>query len=102
MNDLDFLDEEFNRPSVFTDESKLSSEFVPDNLLFRGEHLKNVVRHFRGLFSAVRSTRRMIITGPVGTGKTSIAKKFGFWVQKKGSEESINIKTFKTSLHPCK
>ncbi|MHA2092186.1 MAG: ORC1-type DNA replication protein [Candidatus Kariarchaeaceae archaeon] len=92
MNDLDFLDEEFNRPSVFTDESKLSSEFVPDNLLFRGEHLKTVARQFRGLFSTVRSTRRMIITGPVGTGKTSIAKKFGFWVQKKGSEESINIK----------
>ena len=92
MNDLDFLDKEFAKPSVFTDESKLSAEYVPDALLFREEQLKAIVRHFRGLFSAIRSTRRMIITGSVGTGKTSISKKFGYWAQEKGNKEKINIK----------
>ncbi|MHA2253854.1 MAG: ORC1-type DNA replication protein [Candidatus Kariarchaeaceae archaeon] len=89
---MEFLEEEFKKPTVFIDESKLSAEYVPNNLLFRGEHLKTIVRHFRGLFSTVRSTRRMIITGSVGTGKTSIAKKFGCWAQKKGNDEKIDIK----------
>ena len=92
MNNLNFLDEEIEKPSVFTDESKLSAEYLPDNLFHRTENLKNIARHFRGLFLPIRSTRRMIISGPVGSGKTSIAKMFGLWAQKKGKDENLNIK----------
>lgn len=92
MNNLDFLDEEIEKPSVFIDESKLSAEYLPDNLFHRTENLKNIARHFRGLFLPIRSTRRIIISGPVGTGKTSVAKMFGLWAQKKGKEENHNIK----------
>lgn len=92
MSNLDFLDEEIEKPSVFTDESKLSAEYLPKNLFHRTENLKSVARHFRGLFSSIRSTRRMIITGPVGTGKTSIAKTFGLWAQNKGRDNNLNIK----------
>lgn len=92
MSDLDFLDEEIEKPSVFIDESKLSAEYLPENLLFREDNLKDLARHFRGLFSNIRSTRRIIITGPVGTGKTSIAKIFGLWAQKKSVSENCNIR----------
>ncbi|MCH7663068.1 MAG: ORC1-type DNA replication protein [Chloroflexi bacterium] len=88
---MDFLEEEFNKPSVFADESKLSSEYVPDNLLFREEQLRMVVRHFRGLFSNTQSTRKLVITGSVGTGKTSIAKKFGYWAENKSIEEKVGL-----------
>lgn len=92
MDDLDFLDEELEMPSVFIDESKLSSEYIPKNLLFRNENLKSIVRHFRSIFTDVKITRKMIITGSVGTGKTSLAKKFGLWVNKKDAEGMLNIK----------
>ncbi len=86
MSDLDFLDEELCKPSVFIDESKLSSEYVPDNLLFRQENLKSIALHFRSIFNSSNITRRMIITGPVGSGKTSITKKIGKWIQSKNTE----------------
>lgn len=92
MNNLDFLDEEIEKASVFIDESKLSAEYLPDNLFHRTENLKTIARHFRGLFLPIRSTRRMLISGPVGSGKTSIAKIFGMWAQKKGKDENLNIK----------
>lgn len=89
--EMDFLDEEFNKPSVFADESKLSSEYVPENLLFREDELRMIVRHFRGLFSSNQSTRKLVITGSVGTGKTSIAKKFGYWAENKSLEEKAEL-----------
>ncbi|MHA2029872.1 MAG: ORC1-type DNA replication protein [Candidatus Kariarchaeaceae archaeon] len=92
MSNLDFLDEEIEKPSVFIDESKLSAEYLPNNLFHRIENLKSIARHFRGLFSPIRSTRRMIVTGSVGTGKTSIAKTFGLWAQTRARNEGVNIK----------
>ncbi|MHA2502409.1 MAG: Cdc6/Cdc18 family protein [Candidatus Kariarchaeaceae archaeon] len=84
------LDQAFNRPSVFTDENKLSADYVPDNLLFREDDLRFLVNHFRGLFSQ-GMTRGLILTGPVGSGKTSISKRFGEWAVERGRKSYINI-----------
>ena len=91
MDDLDFLDSEMDQPSVFTDEGRLSPEYVPKNLLFRTENLKALARHHRSLFADSQTASKMIITGSVGTGKTSVAKKFGYWAEKKGKESKIAI-----------
>jgi cell division control protein 6 len=91
MDDLDFLDSEMDQPSVFIDEGRLSPEYVPKNLLFRTENLKALARHHRSLFTDSQTASKMIITGSVGTGKTSIAKKFGYWAEKKGKESKIPI-----------
>lgn len=91
MDDLDFLDAEMEQPSVFIDEGRLSPEYVPKNLLFRTENLKALARHHRSLFADSQTASKMIITGSVGTGKTSVAKKFGYWAEKKGKESKIPI-----------
>ncbi|MCY3413510.1 MAG: ORC1-type DNA replication protein [Candidatus Heimdallarchaeota archaeon] len=83
MDDLDYLDEELAKPSVFTDETKLSSEYVPNNLLFRVENLKTLARHYKVIFTDTKISKHMIISGPVGSGKTSLAKKLGTWVESK-------------------
>ena len=92
MTNLDILDEEIGKPTVFIDESKLSSEYLPTNLHYRTEDLRVVVRHYRGLFTPMRTTRKLIIVGPVGSGKTTIAKTFGQLVQNKSNKDSLNIK----------
>ena len=74
-----FLDDELHRPSVFSNESVLSSNHVPENLLFRENELRTVVRHFKSLFTDKPTSKRLILHGKVGTGKTSIAKRFGIW-----------------------
>ncbi|MCY3411921.1 MAG: AAA family ATPase [Candidatus Heimdallarchaeota archaeon] len=92
MDDFDYLEEELNKPSVFMDETKLSSEYVPENLLFRTDNLKALARHFKILFTDTHSTKHMIVCGPVGSGKTSLAKKLGTWIQSAKSETTPKIK----------
>ncbi len=92
MDELNFMDNELDKPSIFIDESKLSSEYIPKQLLYRNENLISLVRHFKSLFFPNKITRKIIITGSVGTGKTSIAKKFGKWVEKKTDYLDTRIK----------
>lgn len=92
MDIQDLLDEELNLPSVFIDEGKLSSDYIPDTLLFRSEELKLLVRHFKSIFTSRYSTKKIILHGPVGSGKTSVAKKFGEWVGNKVKEMDVTIK----------
>lgn len=91
MDDLDFFDRELLKPSVFLDESKLSPEFVPQKLQFREDQLKTIVRQYKGIFLPEVITRKMIIYGPVGSGKTTIAKKFGSWIEDKTKDEKAKI-----------
>jgi len=89
---MDVLDREFSRSnSVFSDEAKLSADYVPDNLLYRTDDLRFLVNHFRGLFSPTGMNRGLILTGPIGSGKTSISKKFGEWSENKGIRSHLNI-----------
>ena len=92
MDNLTFLDDEIEKSSVFVDEGKLSPEYVPRNLLFRNENLKSMAQYHKSLFSISQTTRKIVITGSVGTGKTSISKKFGDWVERKSEDIKVVIK----------
>ena len=73
-----FLEEELHKPSVFINENLLSIDYVPKHLPHRENELREISRHFKiQIERPGEVSRRLILTGPVGSGKTSITKKFG-------------------------
>ncbi len=90
MDSLDILDEAFCKPSIIIDENKLSIEYLPNYLPFRENQLKTLVRYFGKIFQGQLGTKRAIITGPIGSGKTSISKKFGQWIIQKSEKAGFN------------
>jgi cell division control protein 6 len=79
--------------AIFKDERKLSPEYVPERLPFRERELEQLIHYFS---SVVRDEKpfhaRVVITGAVGTGKTSLAKLFGMTAEKEGSKNGYNVK----------
>ncbi|HVL88241.1 MAG TPA: AAA family ATPase [Candidatus Thermoplasmatota archaeon] len=71
----DLIEQELHGPSVFKDQSKLSFDYVPDELPGREEEAGQLAQAFRGLLSA-RVPVNVTITGPVGVGKTALSKRF--------------------------
>jgi len=72
----EMLEEEILRESVFVDQSKLLPDYVPERLVHRDEEFRKLSGFFRPVLEN-RSSQRVLITGPVGVGKTVLAKKFG-------------------------
>jgi cell division control protein 6 len=79
--------------AVFKDERKLSPEYVPERLPFRERELEQLIHYFS---SVVRDEKpfhtRVVITGAVGTGKTSLTKLFGMTAEKEGRKNGYNVK----------
>lgn len=92
MDSMEILDEAYNTPSVIIDETKLSKDYLPKYLRFRDDHLKALARNFRGILESQVTTNRVIITGSVGVGKTSLAKKLGEWIEARGPQHHVNIR----------
>ena len=80
--------------NIISDFKKLDFDYVPDNLVHRDEP-KNKI--FSVLKSSVESgiNQRMVITGSVGTGKSSLSKRFCLdfqdWVKDKGQRMEFAI-----------
>lgn len=75
MHVMSLVEEELGGPTVFKDLAKLDFDYVPDNLPGRDEAVKFLVSTYRGLTQgAVRE--HALLWGPVGTGKTVVAKRF--------------------------
>jgi len=62
-------------PSVFRDLGKLDFDYVPDELPHRDEAVSFLVRTYKGLTQG-GSREHALLWGPVGTGKTAVAKRF--------------------------
>jgi archaeal cell division control protein 6 len=62
--------------SVFRDESILLPEYLPHQIPHREAQFKKLELYFQGVMqNAPKVSQNVIITGPVGSGKTMIAKK---------------------------
>ncbi|TXT56860.1 MAG: ORC1-type DNA replication protein [Candidatus Thorarchaeota archaeon] len=73
----DFVEDELSKNSVFKSEHYLSIDYVPDRLPHRDEELRTLAQSFKSLISSPgRTSRKFIIEGSVGTGKTAVTKKF--------------------------
>ncbi|MHA1973355.1 MAG: Cdc6/Cdc18 family protein [Candidatus Hodarchaeales archaeon] len=66
--------------SVFKEDGEkiFSNYYIPDQLWHREEEMSSLVNYFRSIINEpTASSRKVVIYGPVGTGKTVISRKFG-------------------------
>jgi len=78
---------------VFRDEERLSPEYVPERLLFRDGELKQLLHYFSSVIYGERSfNTRVVISGAVGTGKTSLSKLFGQIAEREGRGSGFNVR----------
>jgi len=68
------IEDELSSSSVIRNLSALDFDYVPDELLHREDQLRFLAQMFKPVLSNI--SQNVIIKGPVGTGKTAIAKKF--------------------------
>jgi len=68
------IEDELMSSSVIKNPNNLDFDYVPDELLHREEPLRLLAQMFKPLLSDI--SQNCVIKGPVGSGKTVIAKKF--------------------------
>ncbi len=86
-----FLKELFSSSSVFQDESVFSLDYIPKELIHREEELRELLGYFREVLRhPFNSYRTVMIYGPVGSGKTALARNFGHVVEKWKDHFTIN------------
>lgn len=89
---MNILEEILKKPTIFKDEAKLSIEYIPSILPHREEELTKLASEFRVIIEhPFEANRKVLITGPVGSGKTAIAKKLGEMVEDVAKKENLNI-----------
>ena len=70
----DVIEDEMLSSSVIEDANALDFDYIPEELPHRDEQLRFLAQMFKPVLSHV--SQNVVIKGPVGTGKTVIAKKF--------------------------
>ncbi len=73
---MSIVESELGGPTVFRDLAKLDFDYVPTDLPHRDNELRAITRVFKGLAQGSQR-ENLLIHGPVGTGKTALAKRFG-------------------------
>ncbi|MEM2142875.1 MAG: ORC1-type DNA replication protein [Candidatus Thorarchaeota archaeon] len=88
----DYIEDELSRQSVFRAEHALSIDYVPDDLPHRENELRFLAQSFKTLITNPGSTSpRILIEGPVGSGKTAVAKRFSEQITLAASRRNIHI-----------
>ena len=75
MQTMSLVEEELGGPSVFRDLAKLDFDYVPESLPGREEAIRWLTSTYRGLTQGA-NREHALLWGPVGTGKTAVAKLF--------------------------
>lgn len=75
MQTMSLVEEELGGPSVFKDLAKLDFDYVPEALPGREEAIRWLTSTYRGLTQGA-NREHALLWGPVGTGKTAVAKLF--------------------------
>jgi len=92
-NTNNFLEKILSSPTIFKDESKLSIDYIPPFLPHREKELMKLANEFRAVIEHPLSvSRKVLITGPVGSGKTAIAKLFGEELKMIVKKRDLNIR----------
>lgn len=86
----DIIAREMRGPSVFKDAAKLSYDFVPEKLPGREEEMGRLARTYRPLLAS-GSPQHVLVTGPVGSGKTALSKAFARDLKGYAKEQGVNI-----------
>lgn len=77
--------EALKRSNIFKDQTKLSFDYVPDELPGREKEIDSLARLFRPVLYD-KMSQTALITGPVGSGKTAVVKRFCMVLKEAGLE----------------
>lgn len=72
---MGIVEDELVGPTVFKDRSVLDFDYVPPELPHRDDEIRALTGYFKPVLSG-SGGQNVLITGPVGTGKTVLARKF--------------------------
>ncbi|HID18897.1 TPA: hypothetical protein EYP27_05100, partial [Candidatus Bathyarchaeota archaeon] len=87
------IERELSTPTVFRDEGKLSPEYVPSKLPHREEELQRLAQIFRVMVEVPGSMApRLMVRGPLGTGKTALTKRFGADLEAYASRRGVSLR----------
>lgn len=86
----DIIAGEMGGPTVFKDEKALGFDYLPERLPQREEAMALLSRTYRGLLQG-GSPNHALIMGPVGTGKTALARRFCEDFRAVAKERNVNI-----------
>ncbi|MFX1592048.1 MAG: Cdc6/Cdc18 family protein [Promethearchaeota archaeon] len=90
---MEYFEELLKRPSMFKDESKLDIYYIPDELPHRDKELSLLSQLFLGLITNPNSiSRKILITGKTGIGKTVTVKLFGKLLENAAKKRDVDIK----------
>ncbi|MFX1418496.1 MAG: Cdc6/Cdc18 family protein [Promethearchaeota archaeon] len=90
---MEYFEELLKKPSMFIDESKLDINYIPDELPHRDKELWLLSQLSLGLITNPNSiSRKILITGKTGIGKTVTVKLFGDLLEKASKKRNVNIK----------
>ncbi|MFX0123910.1 MAG: Cdc6/Cdc18 family protein [Candidatus Hodarchaeota archaeon] len=82
------------KPIIIKDETVFEPTFIPENLLHRDKEISLVANHLKSIVSRSTKTsgKQLIIQGPIGIGKTVVAKHFGLTLERYcQSSSDVNI-----------
>ncbi len=89
---VDYVEDALTRGSVFREEHVLSIDYVPETLPHREREMRALAQGFKTLITAPGQTSpRFMIEGPVGTGKTAVAKRFTEQLVEAARKRGINL-----------
>jgi cell division control protein 6 len=90
---MEYFEELLKKPSLFKDESKLDIIYIPNELPHRDKELSLLAQLFLGLITNPNSiSRKILVTGKTGIGKTVTVKLFGELLEKASKKQNVNIK----------
>ncbi len=90
---MEYFEELLKKPSLFQDESILDINYVPNKLLHRDKELSLLSQLFLTIITNPNSiSRKILITGKIGIGKTVTVKYFGDLLKKASKKRNIAIK----------
>ena len=92
MSLKNIIREGLKQPTLFRDEGKLSIDYTPLDLPHRKETIRNLAHLFKSLIENPGGvSKKVIIIGPAGTGKTAVVKRFGINLQEVAEERKVNL-----------
>jgi len=90
---INYFDDLLRKPTLFKDESKLDINYLPKKLPHREKELSLLSQLFLALITNPNSiSRKVLITGKTGIGKTATVKLFGEMLKDAAKRRKMNIK----------